>query len=68
MSCLQYVFTARGVILVGVTLCRHDLETYPTAPLSQPVVGALCCARYGNDQKWYRARIESVVNVAKVCS
>jgi hypothetical protein len=46
-------------------MIEHDLETYPTAPLSQPKVGSLCCARFFQDQKWYRARIQSIVNVAK---
>lgn len=31
-----------------------------TTPLSSPVVGVICAAKYSVDGQWYRARIESI--------
>ena len=50
------------------SLLRNELSNSPFPILPSPHSGQLCCARFSQDQCWYRAMIESIPKPGKVCT
>ena len=64
-TCHLDAATLRSCPFLLVSLPSYDLGREPTPPISEPRPGDLCCARY-HDNKWYRARVESIPQSGKV--